>query len=178
MLSDLAQEVIQTIQDIPDFPKPGIIFKDIAPVLASPALFARIIEAMAEYVRQNHPEATHIAGIESRGFIFGAPLANALALPFVLVRKPGKLPGEVIAQSYALEYGSDTLEVQSGAFGAGDQVIVVDDLLATGGTCKAAIDLISSCGAHVNEALFLIELSFLDGQARLGQTASHAIVSY
>ena len=177
-MSELVSELRQTIRDIPDFPKPGIVFKDIAPVLASPELFARVIDAMAQRVRAQHPQATHIAGIESRGFIFGAPLARALSLPFVLVRKPGKLPGEVVARSYELEYGSDALEVQKGAFGPGDHVVVVDDLLATGGTCEAAVGLIASCGARVVEALFLIELSFLQGSERLGSTPVHALVSY
>ena len=174
-MSDLAHRVRQTIRDVPDFPKEGILFKDITPVLQDGALFAEITAHLAE--RYRDVGVTAIAGVESRGFILGAPLANALGLPFVLVRKPGKLPSDSIGVDYELEYGTDRLEVHSDALDGDDVVVVVDDLLATGGTASATVSLLEKLGASVHECAFIIELSFLEGSSKLG--ASHyAMLSY
>lgn len=176
MSQTLEAAIKSTIRDVPDFPKPGIIFKDITPVLEDGALFARITEAFRE--RYAALEIDAIVGIESRGFIFGAPLANALGVGFVLVRKPNKLPAHKIGVDYALEYGTDRLEIHADSLKPGQRVIIMDDLLATGGTASAAIALVGQLGATVVEATFAIELAFLQGRERLGQTPVHALVSY
>jgi len=152
------------LRDIPDFPRPGIVFKDITPALADAAGFASAIEAMAAPWRDTALDA--VVGIESRGFVLGAALARALGTGFVPVRKPGKLPARTLAQDYALEYGSDRLEVHTDALPAGARVIVVDDVLATGGTLNAAIALMRRQGAQVIGAGVLIELAFLQARAR------------
>lgn len=160
------------IRDIPDFPKEGIIFKDITPILGDPAAMARITGAFEKEFEA--AKATRIVGIESRGFIFGSLLAQQLNLPFTPVRKPGKLPYDKISVSYTLEYGEGTLEMHSDGVGRDDRVLVIDDLLATGGTAAAACELVEKIGASVAGIGFVIELGFLDGRKLL---QGHNIVS-
>lgn len=152
------------IRDVPDFPKPGVVFKDITPLLASADGFAAAISAMADPWRGMHIDS--IAGIESRGFILGAALARELGVGFVPIRKPGKLPAATVGVDYALEYGSDRVEVHTDAFQAGGHVLLVDDVLATGGTLTAARTLIEKLNATVVGAMLLMELRFLDGRRR------------
>jgi len=152
------------IRDIPDFPAPGITFRDITPVLADPGAFAAAVDAMATPWRGTPPDA--VAGVESRGFILGAALALELGCGFVPLRKPGKLPGPTLSQPYRLEYGSDRLEVHADALPAGARVLVVDDVLATGGTLRAAIALLRRQGAQVIGADVLVELVPLGGRDR------------
>lgn len=163
------------IRDIPDYPKPGIVFKDITPLLADGDAFGACISALACHVPN---DATLIVGVESRGFLFGAALAQLTGLGFVPVRKPGKLPGDVHAIEYELEYGMDRLEIHRDALNHGQKVVLVDDLLATGGTAKATLDLINRLGADVVACLFVIELSFLKGRESLGETPVHNLLSY
>ncbi len=169
-------DVRALIRDVPDFPKPGILFRDITPVLANPAAFKAVIDGMTGLARVHG--ATHIAGIESRGFIVGAPVAQALGVPLVLVRKPGKLPHTTDRIDYDLEYGQDALEIHTDAVGVGDRVVVVDDLLATGGTAEAACRLLERQGASVASLLVVIELLGLNGAARLGPRPVHALIKY
>lgn len=150
------------IRDVKDFPKAGIVFKDITPVLQHPAAFQEVIDRMLDYGRDKRVDV--VVGIESRGFVFGAPLALALGAGFVPVRKLGKLPGETIRLEYALEYGTNTVEMQKDAIRPGQRVLVVDDLLATGGTCAAAIGLAEKLGGEVVGLSFLVELGFLNGR--------------
>ncbi len=158
------------IRDVPDFPKPGIVFKDITPILAEHAAFHDTIAIMAEAVHGHHIDA--VLGIESRGFMFAAPLALRLGASFVPVRKPGKLPRATDRIEYALEYGSDCLEIHKDALRAGDRVLIVDDVIATGGTAAAAVALARRQGAEVVGTSFLIELAFLGGRAKLGAPIS------
>jgi adenine phosphoribosyltransferase len=162
------------LRDVPDFPTPGILFRDISPLLAEPAAFRSALDVMAERARPLG--ATKIIGIESRGFLFGAPLADRLQVGFVPVRKPGKLPTQVHSVVYGLEYGSDTLELQTDALRPADLVLIVDDVLATGGTADAAAALVSAAGAGVLGWLFLVELVALSGRGRLLQTCPTAMV--
>ena len=153
------------IRGIPDFPKPGILFYDISTLLRDADAWQVAMGRMARAVRQHQPDL--IAGIESRGFLVAAPLALKLGCGFIMVRKPGKLPGPTIGPDYALEYGTDRLEVQKDAVHPGQRVVVVDDLLATGGTMVAAIELLQKIGAVVPAAAALIELTFLNGRSRV-----------
>lgn len=175
----MAEETLRRlIADVPDFPTPGIMFKDIAPVLADAGAFAEVIATCAS--RWRDAGITHVVGIESRGFIFGAPLAHALGVGFVMVRKPGKLPRETVRITYDLEYGSDSIEMHKDDLPEGARVLIVDDVLATGGTAAATAKLIED-SAHGDLAgfCFIIELSFLDGRARLPEGARvEALVSY
>ena len=155
---------IQRIRDIPDFPKPGIVFKDIMPMLADPLANAAAIDALAAPWRDTAIDA--VMAIEARGFLLGAPLARELGTGLVAVRKPGKLPGRVVEQRYALEYGEDALQVQADALPPGARVLLVDDVLATGGTLAAARGLADALQADVVGAAVLIELDFLGGRAR------------
>ena len=164
------------IRDIADFPKPGILFRDITPVLADPALFRAAIAEFATICRE--AKAEKIAGIDARGFLFGATVAYELGLGFVPIRKKGKLPFHTITQSYDLEYGSSEVEIHTDAFAKGDKVALIDDLLATGGTAGAAIKLINQSGARVVTAAFLIELADLGGRKVLGDVPVTSIVSY
>ncbi len=164
------------IRDVPDFPKPGIVFKDITPVLADPDAFAAVTRALSG-LTQVHG-ANHVLGIESRGFIFGTPVATALGLPFTPIRKPGKLPRETRSVSYELEYGTDTLEIHAEDLGPDDTVVIIDDLLATGGTAEAACRLVESCGAKVAAVLVVIELTFLNGTDRLAPRPVYSLVKY
>jgi adenine phosphoribosyltransferase len=153
------------IRSIPDFPKPGILFYDISTLLAHAKAWHVTIERMAEAIRPYKPDV--LAGIESRGFLLAAPLALSLGTGFVMLRKQGKLPGTTVRHTYALEYGTDTIEIQQDAITKGTRVVLVDDLLATGGTMAAAVTLLESVGAVVPAAACIIELTFLDGRKRL-----------
>ncbi len=161
----VVRDLMLRIRDIPDFPKPGILFKDITPLLGHPPSLAAIIEQMAAGIRKTGAEL--LVGIESRGFIFGAPLALALGLPFVPVRKPGKLPYRTVKVSYALEYGHDSLEMHEDAIAHGAKVCIVDDLLATDGTAGGTAQLVEQQGGEVVSFAFVIELGFLGGREKL-----------
>jgi adenine phosphoribosyltransferase len=153
------------IRDVPDFPKPGIVFKDITPILHDPQLFRLSVDLFAE--RHTGQHIDKIAVIDARGFIFGSALAYTLGVGLVPIRKPGKLPYKVIEESYELEYGTNTLAVHVDAFEENDSVVIVDDLLATGGTAEAAVALVQRLGANVCELDVLVELSFLNGREKL-----------
>ena len=155
--------VARYIRAIPDFPEPGILFRDITPLLAEPDAFARALDWLTEYC----DGADAVVGIESRGFILGAPIAQRLNRPFVPIRKAGKLPADTIKRSYELEYGSATIEMHADALSAGTRVALVDDLLATGGTAEASIQLVLQGGAEIATVAFLIELEALNGRERL-----------
>jgi len=155
----------QFLRDVPDYPKPGILFKDITPLLQDAKAFATCIDDLAALA--GGLDATHIAGIEARGFLFGAPLAIKMGLGFLPIRKPGKLPWKTFSASYDLEYGQDTLEIHTDASAAGERVLLVDDLLATGGTAGASVKLVRRTGAEVVGCLFVIELGFLGGRKML-----------
>lgn len=172
----LAQLIKERIRNVPDFPKPGIVFRDITTLLQDAELLRLTIDAMVEEARDRRAEV--IVGIESRGFIFGCAVAVALGLPFVPARKPGKLPWKTVRETYELEYGTDALEIHEDAVGAGQRVLVVDDLLATGGTAAATVRLLERQGATVAGLVFVIELGFLGGRARLGNQAVRALVDY
>jgi len=162
----MAEETLRRlILDVPDFPKPGIVYKDICPVLEDPEAFAEVIDAFAAHWRDKG--ITRLVGIESRGFIFGAALACSMGLGLTLVRKPGKLPRQTRSVSYALEYGTDTLEMHVDAVGASDQVLIIDDVLATGGTAAAVCELVAGAGATVAGIAFALELGFLSGREKL-----------
>jgi adenine phosphoribosyltransferase len=163
------------IRSIPDFPKPGILFYDISTLLAHADAWSVAMGRLAKVVSRHAPDL--LAGIESRGFLVAAPLALKLGLGFVMVRKRGKLPGPTVAHTYALEYGTDIVEIQSDAVVAGQRVVILDDLLATGGTMTAAIELFRKMGAEVVGAACLIELTFLNGRQRL-DVPFNALVMY
>jgi len=165
-----------SVRDVPDFPKPGIIFKDITPLLNDAKAFALAIDAMAEPVLSLLP--THVMGLESRGFIFGAALAHKLGLGFVPARKPGKLPMPTYSEPFALEYGSDRLEVHQDAFKEGDRVLIVDDVLATGGTAAAARRIVERTGAHPVALTLFIELEFLKGRELLKGLPVFSVLRY
>ena len=171
----MSQEIEQYIRDVPDFPKPGTLFKDITPLLQSPAGLALAVDRLAEVVDPDSYDI--ICGIESRGFIFGTPLAHRLDKGFVPMRKPGKLPWRTESESYELEYGSDTLEIHTDAFEGTPRVLLVDDLLATGGTMGAAINLVRKVGGTPVACAFVIELSFLPGRDKLGDVPAHALLT-
>ena len=164
------------IRDVPDFPTAGIVFKDITPLVADPESFRETIDQLAGWARERRPDI--ILGAEARGFIFGGALAYALGCGFVPARKPGKLPWETVQATYELEYGSDTLEMHRDAVGGGARVIVLDDVLATGGTAKAKVDLVEQLGGIVVGALFVIELTFLNGRDKLTGYDVHALIEY
>lgn len=164
------------IRDVPDFPMQGILFRDVTPLLRDPKGLAQVVDALAERYRGQGIDV--VAGIESRGFMFGVPLAVALGTGFVPIRKLGKLPAEKITREYALEYGTNSLEVHRDAVKPGERVLMVDDLLATGGTANAAAGLVEELGAVVVEAAFVIELAFLNGRAALEGRPVHALLTY
>lgn len=174
----LQTKIKQTLRDVADFPKPGIIFKDITPVLKDASLCAEITDALALQLKDVKIDV--VAGIESRGFLFGLALAQALKVPFVPIRKAGKLPYKTIQQAYELEYGSATLEVHEDAFTVGQYVLIHDDLLATGGTVVAASKLVHQLQANVAAYSFLISLDFLNGKQRLAEFSQHtfSLVNY
>lgn len=164
------------IRDVPDFPKEGILFKDITPLLADVEAFRACIQLMAEPLAGETIHA--VVGIESRGFMFGAALADKLGVGFVPVRKPGKLPAATFRAEYDLEYGSDAVEIHQDALQAGERVVVVDDLIATGGTALATKELVERCGAEVAAFVFLINLVDLDGTAKLAPTPITTLLDY
>ena len=168
-------DIKRLIRDIPDFPKPGIVFKDITPLLADATAFRTMIDALVAPYRGR---ADMVLGIESRGFIIGAAAALALGTGIAIVRKPGKLPYHTHRATYALEYGTDTLEIHHDAVGAGHRVLLIDDLLATGGTASAAIELVRRLDGNVVGCAFIIELSFLKGRARLDAPDIFSLISY
>jgi adenine phosphoribosyltransferase len=176
MTQDRVDYIRSKIRDVPDFPKPGILFKDITPVLADPRAFNLCLDLMAERYDGQSVEA--IVGIESRGFIFGAALASRMRKAFVPTRKPGKLPAATYRQEYALEYGTDAIEIHQDAIGAGERVLIVDDLIATGGTARAAADLITKIGGVVVGATFVIELTFLPGAERLKPVPIYSLLQF
>ena len=161
------------VRDVPDYPQAGVVFKDITPLLADGKAFAAVIEALAE----TYGPVDKVAGIEARGFIFAAPVACRLGAGFVPIRKKGKLPGVTFAQEYNLEYGTATIEVLTDAFAPGERVLVIDDVLATGGTARATADLVQRAGAQVTGLAVLLELSFLNGRARLADLPVSALLT-
>jgi len=164
------------IRGIPDFPKPGILFYDISTLLAEPDAWQVAMGRMAKIVSRHQPDI--LAGLDARGFLVAAPLALKLGLGFTMVRKKGKLPGKTIEYSYDLEYGSNTVEIQADAVKPGQRVVILDDLLATGGTLEAAIKLFEQVGANVVGTACIIELNFLNGREKLGNIAFDSLVSY
>jgi adenine phosphoribosyltransferase len=170
------EELARAIRDVPDFPKPGILFKDITPVLADARLFASSIERLTEHFKPGDVDA--VVGIDARGFIFAAAAALQLRCGFVPVRKKGKLPYQAFEESYDLEYGSNTIAVHTDAMRPGSRVVLIDDLLATGGTAAAAAKLLRRLGANILEITFLIELSFLKGREKLRGFPVRSLVVY
>ena len=162
--------------EVPDFPKPGISFKDITPLLADPTAFSNALNLMADWKISR--EAGAIVAPEARGFMWGAPLAVKLGIPFIPIRKPGKLPRQTVKATYALEYGTDELHMHIDAIKKGQKVLVVDDVLATGGTAKAIVDLVKSAGGEVGGLVFLIELGFLKGRDQLSGQEVLSLVTY
>ncbi len=164
------------IRDVPDFPKPGVVFKDITPLLLEPAAVDRAVDALAHYARPHGVEL--IVSAEARGFIFGGALARELGAGFVPARKPGKLPHETISVQFQLEYGLDELQLHADALSGGTRVLVHDDVLATGGTARATIDLVEQLGGRVAGCAFVVELGFLPGREALAGYDVHALVRY
>jgi len=163
--AELRDLLVARIRDVPDYPQPGVVFKDITPLLADPVAFGGLVEALAALCVRHG--ATKVVGLEARGFILAAPAAARAGIGFVPVRKAGKLPGDTLTQSYELEYGSAEIEVRTDAFAPGDRVLVIDDVLATGGTAEASLDLVRRAGAGLAGVAVLLELSFLGGRPRL-----------
>ena len=164
------------IRDVPDFPKPGIVFKDIAPMLQDGPSLRAVNQALSEQIAALKPDL--VAGVESRGFLFAPPVAEALGIGMVMIRKPGKLPFTTVRQEYALEYGTDVIEMHVDAVSPGQRVVIVDDVLATGGTAAAAGALVASQGAVVVGYAFAVELAFLAGRERLGDAPVVSLFSY
>lgn len=173
---EIAREIQSAIRDIPNFPKPGIVFRDITPLLSNGRLFAKTIDLLADRYRSQKLDA--VLGIESRGFIIGAALAYKLGAGFCIVRKPGKLPFETHSASYDLEYGKDALEIHIDALPRNARVVIADDLIATGGTAAAAAALVTKLGGTVVECAFVIELTFLRGREKLKNYGVFSIVQY
>ena len=170
------QRLRTAVRDVPDFPKPGILFKDITPILGDGELFQIAVNGFVEAARE--ARADKIAGIDARGFILGGAVAYELGLGFVPIRKKGKLPWQCESVGYALEYGEAVVEVHTDAIQRGERVVVIDDLLATGGTAAAASQLIRQIGGELIDILFLIELSFLGGRQKLGTAPVHSLLTY
>lgn len=168
-------DIKSLIRDVPDFPSPGIVFKDITPLLSDADALRWVVKQICDRYRG---EVDAVVGIESRGFIVGAPVAYELGVGLVVARKPGKLPSTIHSVSYALEYGNDSLEMHTDSFDKGARVVVVDDLLATGGTAKATVELARKAGAEVLECAFIIELGFLGGARSLHPCGAHSLVKY
>ncbi|MGB3976112.1 MAG: adenine phosphoribosyltransferase [bacterium] len=164
------------IRDIPDFPKPGIIFKDITPLLADPQAYQTAIDTMIEpFINE---KITKVVGVEARGFLFAPMIASRLKAGIIPVRKPGKLPFKTKSYTYDLEYGTDTIEMHTDAITAGDRVLIVDDLLATGGTVNAACRLVEQLGGEIAGLVFLIELAFLNGREKINRYKIHSLLKY
>jgi adenine phosphoribosyltransferase len=170
---ELSRLVAARIRDVPDYPQPGVMFKDITPLLADGAAFRAVIDALAA----TYGPVDKVAGIEARGFILAAPVAARLGAGFIPIRKKGKLPGATFAEDYQLEYGTATIEVLTDAFDPGDRVLVIDDVLATGGTARATADLVQRAGARVAGLAVLLELSFLHGRAKLADLPVTALIT-
>ena len=177
MEDDIIDTLYGAIRTVPDFPIEGIMFRDIAPVLADGELLTSLVDRMVMDMDALGWQPTHIAGPESRGFIFGSMVADRLGVGFVPVRKPGKLPYQVASAEYALEYGTNTLEIHTDAIKQGDRVVILDELLATGGTVAATVGLCRGLGASVEGAMFLIELEGLGGSAKIGVDA-HSLLTF
>src|SRR3989440_6505451 len=175
-MNDSIDSLKSLIRDIPDFPKPGILFRDITPLLADPSGLALSVELLANPFRGKNIDL--VVGAESRGFIFGTAVACCLSAGFVLVRKPGKLPHKKVSKTYDLEYGKDTLEMHADAIVKGQRVLIVDDVLATGGTMKACCDLVRHLGGEVVGVAVLIELEFLKGRGKLPTDNVHSVIVY
>lgn len=174
--NSLSARARAAIRDVPDFPTPGILFRDITPLLADAPLLRDVIAEMARPFL--HTDVTHVIGVESRGFLFGVPVAQLLGVAFVPARKPGKLPRETVAEEFALEYGTDTLSIHADAIDASSRVLIVDDVLATGGTAAAVVKLVAKCGAKVAGIAMLSELTFLNGRSMLPAAPLHTVVRY
>lgn len=172
---DRISRISSSIRVIPDFPKPGIMFQDITTLLLDPVAFKYTIDLFVE--RYKEKDISVVAGVEARGFIFGPPIALAIGAKFVPMRKPNKLPGAVISEEYSLEYGTDIMEMHVGAVEAGERVLVIDDLIATGGTLVAAMKLLERVGASIVECACVIELPYLKGRDRLGDKPLFVLVS-
>ena len=175
-MKDPVQQLTRLIRDIPDFPKPGILFRDITPLLADPSALALSVELLANPFRGKNIDL--VVGAESRGFIFGTAVACCLSAGFALVRKPGKLPHKKVSMSYELEYGKDTLEMHADAIVRGQRVLIVDDVLATGGTMKACCDLVKQLGGDIVGVAVLTELSGLNGREKVAPHKVHSVIQY
>ncbi len=171
-----SEDLRQHIADVPDFPRKGILFRDITPLLASPGALSAALDELERQAREFRPDL--VAGIESRGFLFGMPLADRIGTGFIPVRKPGKLPRETLRESYSLEYGENTVEMHADAVRPGQRVLVVDDLLATGGTAAAAASLVRRAGGEVAGWLFLVELAPLRGREKLAGAPVRSVLVY
>ncbi|GII95324.1 adenine phosphoribosyltransferase [Sinosporangium siamense] len=171
-MTELTSLILDRIRDVPDYPQPGVLFKDITPLLADPVALSAVVDELARLAA----EVDKVVGIEARGFILAAPVAYRAGAGFVPVRKKGKLPAETFAASYDLEYGSATVEVHRDAFAPGDRVIIVDDVLATGGTARATVELVKRAGAEVVGVAVLMELAFLKGRDRLEDVDLRSLV--
>jgi adenine phosphoribosyltransferase len=174
--SEAALDLRDRVRDVPDFPKPGIVFKDLMPLVADAAYFRETIDRLEELARPRQPDI--ILGAEARGFIFGGALADRLGCGFVPARKPGKLPWETVEATYELEYGMDSLQIHADAISKGTRVIVHDDLLATGGTARAKTDLVERLGGEVVGVLFVVELTFLNGRDKLSGYDVESLIQY
>jgi adenine phosphoribosyltransferase len=174
--SGAALDLRDRVRDVPDFPKPGIVFKDLMPLVADAEYFRETIDRLEQLAKPRRPDI--ILGAEARGFIFGGALADRLGCGFVPARKPGKLPWETVEATYDLEYGTDSLQVHADAIGKGARVIVHDDVLATGGTAKAKTELVEQLGGEVVSLLFVVELGFLNGRARLAGYDVESLIQY
>src|SRR5580692_5185032 len=170
---ELTKLITTLVRDVPDYPQPGVVFKDITPLLADGQAFSAVVDALAAL----YGPVDKVAGIEARGFILAAPVACRLGAGFVPIRKKGKLPAATFAQDYQLEYGTATLEVHADAFTASDRVLIIDDVLATGGTARATVDLVRRAGAQVAGIAVLLELSFLNGRSRLADLPLRALLT-
>jgi adenine phosphoribosyltransferase len=174
--SEAALDLRDRVRDVPDFPKPGIVFKDLMPLVADAAYFRETIDRLEELARPRQPDI--ILGAEARGFIFGGALADRLGCGFVPARKPGKLPWETVEATYELEYGMDSLQIHADAISKGTRVVVHDDLLATGGTARAKTDLVERLGGEVVGLLFVVELTFLSGRDKLSGYDVESLIQY
>jgi adenine phosphoribosyltransferase len=175
-VSELPDRVLELIRDVPDYPAPGVVFKDITPLLRDAAMFAEVVEAFAAPHRDSGEAVDVVVGIEARGFILAAPVAVALRAGFVPVRKSGKLPHTTRGTTYTLEYGTAGIEIHADAITPGQRVLIIDDVLATGGTAAATLDLVEQLGAVVTEFAVLMELGFLGGRGRLAGRGVRALV--
>lgn len=171
----MSDRLLRALRSVPDFPQPGILFRDISPLLADPVLLRETVDALAEPWQGEG--VTRVLGVESRGFLLGPMVAERLGAGFAMVRKPGKLPAETVRASYDLEYGSDAIEMHADAVGASDRVLIHDDVIATGGTAAATAELVASLGAEVAGFSFLIEIEALGGRARLPEALTRSVLS-